>query len=158
SALAGHQVSEARRQQRRRHDGRAQGRAPRTFRLRNFGSQKSRRHAVVERLLAGQLPHGQAAPRSHGEGRVVGAEAGERALAQLEKIATSVESRFREGRRVLSFQEYLELFASDPARHARDAARYMRDMFDFYGTTQIERPWGALARYKLFDLPWEAEG
>ena len=65
---------------------------------------------------------------------------GERALAQLEKIATTVESRFREGRRVLSFQEYLELFATDPTRFARDAARYMRDMFDFYSTTQIERP------------------
>jgi predicted Ser/Thr protein kinase len=82
---------------------------------------------------------------------------GDRALAQLEKIATGVESRFREGRRVLSFQEYVELFATDPARFSRDAARYMRDMFDFYGTTQIERPWGALTRYKLFDLPWEME-
>jgi predicted Ser/Thr protein kinase len=82
---------------------------------------------------------------------------GERALLELEKIATSVESRFREGRRVLSFQEYLELFATHPVRHARDAARYMGDMFDFYGTSPIERPWGSLVRYKLFDLPWETE-
>jgi predicted Ser/Thr protein kinase len=83
---------------------------------------------------------------------------GERALSQLEKIAASVESRFREGRRVLSFQEYLDLFATHPVRYSRDAARYMRDMFDFYGTTQVERPFGTLVRYKLFDLPWEAEG
>jgi energy-coupling factor transporter ATP-binding protein EcfA2 len=83
---------------------------------------------------------------------------GERALAQLEKIASSVESRFREGRRVLSFQEYLDLFAAHPVRHARDAARYLRDMFDFYGTAQIERPWGTLTRFRLFDLPWETEG
>jgi serine protein kinase len=82
---------------------------------------------------------------------------GERALAQLEKIAATVESRFKEGRRVLSFQEYLELFATEPVRFGRDAARYMRDMFDFYGTTQVERPWGTRTRYKLFDLPWEAE-
>ena len=34
----------------------------------------------------------------------------------------------------------------------------MRDMFDYYGTTQVERPWGTLTRYKLFDLPWEGEG
>jgi len=88
----------------------------------------------------------------------VGSNSGERALAHLVRIATSVESRFREGRRVLSFQEYLELFATDPLRFARDAARYMRDMFDFYGTSQIERPWGTLTRYKLFDLPWESEG
>jgi hypothetical protein len=72
---------------------------------------------------------------------------GERALAHLEKIATNIESRFREGRRVLSFQEYLELFATDPIRFARDAARYLRDMFDYYGTSQVERPWGTLTRY-----------
>ena len=71
---------------------------------------------------------------------------GVRALAQLDKIAESVQSRFREGRRVLSFQEYLELFATSPVRYARDAARYMRDMFDYYGTTQVERPWGTLTR------------
>ena len=59
---------------------------------------------------------------------------------------------------MLSFQEYLELFATDPIRFARDAARYMRDMFDYYGTSQVERPWGTLTRYKLFDLPWETEG
>ncbi|HKQ69223.1 MAG TPA: serine protein kinase PrkA, partial [Polyangiaceae bacterium] len=82
---------------------------------------------------------------------------GERALAQLEQIATTVESRFKEGRRVLSFQEYLELFASDPVRFGRDAARYLRDMFDYYGTAHVERPWGTLTRFKLFDLPWETE-
>src|SRR5262249_37048987 len=129
-----------------------------SLRLRNFGCEESRRHAVAERLLGGQLPDGQAAARSDGEGRLVAGDAGERALAQLDKIAATVESRFKEGRRVLSFQEYLELFATNPGRFARDAARYMRDMFDFYGTTQIERPWGTLTRFKLFDLPWESEG
>ena len=84
--------------------------------------------------------------------------AGERALAHLDKIASTVESRFKEGRRVLSFQEYLELFATDPVRYGRDASRYLRDMFDYYGTTQVERPWGTMTRYKLFDLPWEGEG
>jgi serine protein kinase len=80
---------------------------------------------------------------------------GEKALSQLQKIAASVESRFREGRRVLSFQEYLELFASDPVRYGRDSARYLRDLFDYYGTSVVERPWGSLVRWKLFDLPWE---
>ncbi|MET0592681.1 MAG: serine protein kinase PrkA [Polyangiaceae bacterium] len=84
--------------------------------------------------------------------------AGERALAHLDKIATTVESRFKEGRRVLSFQEYLELFASNPVRYGRDASRYLRDLFDYYGTSQVERPWGTMTRYKLFDLPWETEG
>lgn len=78
------------------------------------------------------------------------------ALAELDRIAAAVERRFQEGRRVLSFQEYLELFAQRPARYARDAARYVLDMFDHFGTREVERPWGQLTRYRLFDLPWDA--
>lgn len=76
-------------------------------------------------------------------------------LDELDKIASTMERRFLEGRRVLSFQEYLELFAEQPARYARDAARYVRDMFDHFGTRLVQRPWGELVRYKLFDLPWD---
>jgi serine protein kinase len=79
----------------------------------------------------------------------------ELALAELDKIASTVERRFLEGRRVLSFQQYLELFAQRPARYARDAARYVRDMFDHFGTRTVQRPWGELVRYRLFDLPWD---
>lgn len=80
------------------------------------------------------------------------------ALTQLQGIATAVERRFREGRRVLSFQEYLTLFASDPVRYGRDAPRYVRDMFDHFGTETVQRPWGERLRYRLFDVPWEAAG
>jgi serine protein kinase len=80
------------------------------------------------------------------------------ALAKLHSIATSVEQRFREGRRVLSFQEYLTLFASDPVRYGRDAPRYVRDMFDHFGTEVVARPWGEQHRFKVFDLPWEPAG
>jgi predicted Ser/Thr protein kinase len=79
------------------------------------------------------------------------------AMSELDAIAGGMEQRFREGRRVLSFQQYVELFAQDPVRHGRDAARYVRDMFDHFGTTSVPRPWGQLTRYRLFDLPWEAE-
>ena len=30
-------------------------------------------------------------------------------------------------------------------------------MFDHFGTRQVERPWGELTRYKLFDLPWDED-
>jgi predicted Ser/Thr protein kinase len=73
----------------------------------------------------------------------------------IRSIAENVEERFKTGRRVLSFAEYLELFASDPVRYARDASRYLRDAFDHYGTAQIDYPWGRFTRWKLFDLPWE---
>ncbi|HEY4117060.1 MAG TPA: serine protein kinase PrkA [Byssovorax sp.] len=77
------------------------------------------------------------------------------ALSELDRIAGAMSRRFEEGRRVLSFQQYLELFASSPARYGRDAARYVRDMFDHFGTRLVSRPWGPLVRYNLFDLPWE---
>ena len=45
---------------------------------------------------------------------------------ELRDIAERVQRDFEQERRLLSFQEYLELFASDPVRHSRDAARYLR--------------------------------
>lgn len=81
-----------------------------------------------------------------------------RALAELDKIASTMEQRFREGRRLLSFQQYLALFAGNPIRFGRDAARYVRDMFDHFGTRIVKKPWGDVTRYRLFDLPWDAGG
>lgn len=75
--------------------------------------------------------------------------------AEIDNVAQSVEKRFQKGRRVLSFSEYLDLFASDPLRHARDASRYLRDCFDHFGTTSVEQPWGRFTRWRLFDLPWD---
>lgn len=75
-------------------------------------------------------------------------------LDQLGSIAAEVRDEFIEERRVLSFGEYLELFAKDPVRQARDASRYVRDMFDHYGRETVKRPWGELNRFRLFDAPW----
>lgn len=76
---------------------------------------------------------------------------------ELSRLCAEVASEFRENRRVLSFDEYLELFAAEPARFSRDAAAYVRDAFDHYGKVTVERPWGKLTRYRLFDLPWLSE-
>jgi serine protein kinase len=78
----------------------------------------------------------------------------DRILEDLARIAEQVERSFKEERRLLSFREYLALFATDPVRHSRDAARYVRDMFDYFGRVPAERPWGALTRFRLFDLPF----
>ena len=80
---------------------------------------------------------------------------GSSVAAEIGAVASSVEKRFQRGRRVLSFSEYLDLFASDPVRYARDASRYLRDAFDHYGTVPVEQPWGRFTRWKLFDLPWD---
>ncbi len=73
---------------------------------------------------------------------------------QLSEIVKSVERSFIEGRRVISFQEYLDVFAEDPVRACRDAAAYMLDMFDHFGVEELDRPWGTQVRHRLFDLPW----
>jgi serine protein kinase len=83
-------------------------------------------------------------------------ETRERELSErIRAVAESVEKRFKAGRRVLSFAEYLDLFERDPVRHSRDASRYLRDVFDHYGTTTVRHPWGEFTRWRLFDLPWE---
>lgn len=64
---------------------------------------------------------------------------------------------FRAEKTVLSFREYVELFVEDPARHGRDAATYVRDMFDWFGTEEIDKPTGKVTRFKLFDAPWSTE-
>lgn len=78
-----------------------------------------------------------------------------RILEELRQIAEQVQRGFEQERRVLSFQEYLELFASDPLAHSRDAARYLRDMFEHYGKQAVEHPWGTETRFRLFDQPFD---
>ncbi|MBM4374609.1 MAG: serine protein kinase PrkA [Deltaproteobacteria bacterium] len=63
---------------------------------------------------------------------------------------------YRDGKRVLGFGEYLELFAEHPARYGRPAPNYVRDLFMHYGTETVRRPWGQLTRFRLFDCPWES--
>ncbi len=77
------------------------------------------------------------------------------AASQVRAIAEHVEQRFRAGRRVLSFAEFLALFDEQPVRYSRDASRYLRDVFEHYGKSSVRYPWGEHTRYKLFDLPWE---
>jgi serine protein kinase len=78
------------------------------------------------------------------------------AASQVKGIAEHVEQRFRAGRRVLSFSEFLELFGEQPVRYSRDASRYLYDVFEHYGKSKVQYPWGESTRFKLFDMPWEA--
>jgi predicted Ser/Thr protein kinase len=80
------------------------------------------------------------------------------ALAELDSVAKALEDRFRASKSLLSFKEYLQLFAENPRRHGRDAAAYVRGMFDHFGTQVVDKPWGKTTRYRLFDLPWEPKG
>ncbi|MBL8683164.1 MAG: serine protein kinase PrkA [Myxococcales bacterium] len=77
--------------------------------------------------------------------------------ARLRATLESERARLSAAHKALSFDEYLQLFAAQPKRHTRDAARWMRAMFEHYGSREVDRPWGKITRWKLFDLPWEDE-
>lgn len=78
-------------------------------------------------------------------------------LNLLGDISEHLEREFHSSRRVLSFEQYLALFAEQPHRYCRDASQYVRDAFDYFGTTTVSRPWGEHTRFKLFDLPFLGE-
>ncbi len=69
----------------------------------------------------------------------------------LDGLSRRIRTKFEEDRQVLSFSQYLELFQESPREHGRSVAQYLRDMFDHYGTEQVERPYGTSRRFKLFD-------
>ena len=73
----------------------------------------------------------------------------------LRRIGESVRDRFEAEKRVLSFDQYVELLRENPQRHTRDASRYLRDCFDHFGTYEVERPWGSVRRFRMFDLASE---
>lgn len=77
-------------------------------------------------------------------------------LRYLQTVGARVRKSFAADRSLLSFQEWLEVYLERPRAQARDSARYVRDCFDFYGSEQVQRPGGAVRRFKLFDRPFDA--
>lgn len=78
------------------------------------------------------------------------------AKARIEALAAAVAQDFESTRRVLSFEEWFELLSAAPQVHARNAAQYLRDCFDFYGRRDVRIPSGKVARFRLFDCEFEA--
>ncbi|MEK6607683.1 MAG: serine protein kinase PrkA [Myxococcota bacterium] len=70
---------------------------------------------------------------------------------QIESIGVGVRDEFLKNRRVMSFDEYFALFARDPGRHSRSAARYTRDVLDHFGADEVRSPAGPIRRFRIFD-------
>ena len=73
----------------------------------------------------------------------------------LSELASDIRDDYAQGRRILSFPEYLELFAAAPKRHARNAVQYLRDCFRYYGTDSKPTVWGEVDHFRLFDAPFD---
>lgn len=67
------------------------------------------------------------------------------------RAADSVCTEYLERRQVLSYAEYLAELAQRPRLHLRDAARYLLDAIDHFGQQKLDKPWGQVTRYKIFD-------
>ncbi|HYF49564.1 MAG TPA: serine protein kinase PrkA [Planctomycetota bacterium] len=62
---------------------------------------------------------------------------------------------FKGQKRILSFQQYLDAFCANPMRLGRNAAQYVLDAFEHYGTKQVGGVGGKFTRWKLFDAPFD---
>jgi len=60
-------------------------------------------------------------------------------------------ARYEAHRTILSFAEYLDEVEAHPERHLRNAAGYLVDVVDHFGSATIDLPTGSRTRYKLFD-------
>ncbi len=78
--------------------------------------------------------------------------------ALLKQVGDEVRQRFDAQKRVLSFAEYLDLVVQEPRRHTRDAARYLKDCLDHFGSYDVQTPGRTERRWKMFDLDFGEEG
>lgn len=62
---------------------------------------------------------------------------------------------FKGQKRILSFQQYLEAFCANPVRLGRNAAQYVLDMFEHFGTRKVHGIGGTFTRWNLFDAPFD---
>jgi predicted Ser/Thr protein kinase len=75
------------------------------------------------------------------------------AKGYLQEVGAQVNADFVKNRSILSFEEYLSLFFNDPRAQARNAAQYLRDVMDHFGTEMVSHPTGTIRRFNVFDAP-----
>src|SRR2546421_13117325 len=78
----------------------------------------------------------------------------------LGRIGQEVRDSFTRNRRVMSYGEFFSLFESHPEQYARNAAQYLKDVFDHFGTVEVKSlraqgPAGTMTRYRLFDVSFD---
>src|SRR5262249_27396361 len=69
----------------------------------------------------------------------------------IQTVGALVTEDFIKHRTILSFEEYMGWFLQEPKRQIRNAAQYLRDVMDYFGTEMVPHPSGTIRRFKLFD-------
>lgn len=75
--------------------------------------------------------------------------------ALLDRFAESLSKDHAARRSVLSFEEYLDDVFAHPRRHVRNAARYLMDVVEHFGTQEVKLPTGTFTRHRLFDAAFD---
>jgi serine protein kinase len=73
----------------------------------------------------------------------------------LSRIGQEVRDAYTRNKRVISFDEFYQLFLKRPEQFARNAAQYLKDVFDHFGTVEVKTPRGTATRWSLFDVPFD---
>ena len=63
----------------------------------------------------------------------------------------SVKTEYNNRRKVMSYSDYLALYAERPKNNTRDAAGYLLNAIDHFGSITTTHPWGEITRHKIFD-------
>ncbi len=77
------------------------------------------------------------------------------AAERIKALAAAVRDEYASTARILSFGEWFEMLCQDPARHARNAAQYVRDGIDYFGVREVRTPSGLARRFRIFDRPFD---
>ncbi len=70
----------------------------------------------------------------------------------LQSITEKGKIQFRDRKTILPFSGFIDLVAEDPQRLLRNAAAYLRDTFDHFGSYPKTDEKNAILRWKLFDI------
>ena len=73
----------------------------------------------------------------------------------LSDLQGELTSRFQQERSLMSFADYLDEVSKNPELHTRDSARYLYDAIQSFGLSDLERPYGNVRRYHIFDAPFD---
>ncbi|MCA9551514.1 MAG: serine protein kinase PrkA [Myxococcales bacterium] len=76
----------------------------------------------------------------------------------LGALSGRVKQAFEENRSLMSYAAWFEQLWQNPAQHLRSSSQYIRDVFEHFGTEELDLPRGKVRRFKLFDAPWAANG
>lgn len=73
----------------------------------------------------------------------------------LRTLTDELSGSFEAQQRLLSFDQFLERVAAHPQRFSRNAAQYLLDAIEHFGTEAVVSGTGELRRYLAFDAPFD---